>query len=198
MAQVLKEEVRQKILNSARDILIEEGYRGCTMRAIARGAGITVGNLYSYFDSKEAIYKQIVNMVTDIIDEVIVQKSAGLFSLYSAQTKALSARQLKTCDAVESGVVELVPFLVKNYKKELIIFFHTSNEPIIKSDEFDLFDTIGQSLDLMYGTDNVAKYVLSGMFYAMEQVLLNEPNDDLAIAKIVYIVKRMIVGREIK
>ncbi len=198
MAQVLKEEIRQKILSSARDILIEKGYNGCTMRAIASAAGITVGNLYSYFDCKEAIYTQIVNTVTDIIDAVIVQKSAGLFSLYSVQTRALSQRELNTCSAVAVGVVELVPFIVKNHKKELMLLFHSANERGVKRGDIDILETIGKSLDLRFGTQGIGKYVLSGMFYAMEQVLLNETDDDLAIAKIVYIVKRMILEGELK
>ncbi len=198
MAQVLKQEIRQKILISARDILIEKGYSGCTMRAIASGAGITVGNLYSYFESKEAIYTKIITTVTDIIDAVIVQKSAGVFSLYSVQMMDLSERELRTCAEVEAGVVELVPFLVKNHKRELLLLFRSAKEGRIKRTDVDVLDTIGRSLDLMYGMQEVGKYVISGMFYAMEQVLLDEPNDDLAIAKIVYMVKRMIVGSDIK
>ncbi len=198
MAQVLKESVRCQILRSARELLIKKGYKGCTMREIAEGTNITVGNLYRYFSSKKAIYDEIINTVTDKIDAVIVAKSDGVFSLYRVQTKDLSERELKTCSEIEAGILDLVPFLVKHHKKELLILFHSSNERNVKYGEFDLLETIGQSLDLIFETENIGKYILSGMFYAMEQVLLNEQDIDLAISKICYIVKKMLVESEIK
>ncbi len=198
MAQVLKESVRRQILRSARELLIKKGYKGCTMREIAEGTNITVGNLYRYFSSKKAIYDEIVNTVIDKIDAVIVEKSNGVFSLFGVQPKDLSESDLEKCSEVDAGILDLVPFLVKHHKKELLILFHSSNERSVKYGEFDLLETIGQRLDLMYGTEYIGKYILSGMFYAMEQVLVNEKDTDLAIAKISYIVKRMITESEIK
>lgn len=59
MAQVKKEEVREAILAAAFDLFCRKGYTATTMSEIARAAGMTVANLYVYFDSKLLIFYEI-------------------------------------------------------------------------------------------------------------------------------------------
>jgi AcrR family transcriptional regulator len=47
------EQTRQLILDTALRLFRERGYAETTMRAIAKEAGVAVGNAYYYFDSKE-------------------------------------------------------------------------------------------------------------------------------------------------
>jgi AcrR family transcriptional regulator len=47
------EQTRALILNTALDLLQEHGYEKTTMRAIAKHAGVSLGNAYHYFDTKE-------------------------------------------------------------------------------------------------------------------------------------------------
>ena len=47
------EQTRQAILETALRLVRERGYADTTMRAIAKEAGVAVGNAYYYFDSKE-------------------------------------------------------------------------------------------------------------------------------------------------
>jgi AcrR family transcriptional regulator len=47
------EQTRALILSSALDLLGERGYEQTTMRAIAQKAGVSLGNAYHYFGSKE-------------------------------------------------------------------------------------------------------------------------------------------------
>jgi len=47
------EQTRELILNSALDLLNDHGYEKTTMRAIAKRAGVSLGNAYHYFGSKE-------------------------------------------------------------------------------------------------------------------------------------------------
>jgi AcrR family transcriptional regulator len=47
------EQTKAVILNSALDLLRERGYEETTMRAIAKKAGVSLGNAYHYFGSKE-------------------------------------------------------------------------------------------------------------------------------------------------
>ncbi len=46
-------ETRARILETALRLFLERGYDGTTMRAVAREAGVSVGNAYYYFASKE-------------------------------------------------------------------------------------------------------------------------------------------------
>jgi AcrR family transcriptional regulator len=52
MSQVKKEEIHQAILASAFECFTARGYTGTTIPMIARGAGISPPNVYSYFPSK--------------------------------------------------------------------------------------------------------------------------------------------------
>jgi AcrR family transcriptional regulator len=47
------EQTRALILNSALELLAERGYEKTTMRRIAERAGVSLGNAYHYFGSKE-------------------------------------------------------------------------------------------------------------------------------------------------
>ena len=47
------EQTKALILDSALQLLQERGYEQTTMRAIAQQAGVSLGNAYHYFNSKE-------------------------------------------------------------------------------------------------------------------------------------------------
>src|SRR5712691_12860612 len=47
------EQTKAQILNAALKIFHERGYEETTMRAIAKKAGVSLGNAYYYFGSKE-------------------------------------------------------------------------------------------------------------------------------------------------
>jgi AcrR family transcriptional regulator len=51
---------RELILDAAKQIFTEEGLEGASLRAIAVRAGYTPAALYFYFESKEAIYAEVL------------------------------------------------------------------------------------------------------------------------------------------
>ncbi|QQX86049.1 TetR/AcrR family transcriptional regulator [Cupriavidus necator] len=59
MPQVKKPGMREAILAAAFDLFCRKGYTATTMSEIARAAGMTVANLYVYFDSKLLIFYEI-------------------------------------------------------------------------------------------------------------------------------------------
>ena len=58
--QAVSELKRELILNAARKIFEAEGLEGASLRAIAAGAGYTPAALYFHFESKEAIYAEVL------------------------------------------------------------------------------------------------------------------------------------------
>src|SRR5262245_24506053 len=56
----MRDSVRSSILDAASDVFVRSGFHRTRMTAIARAAGVAVGTLYNYFDSKEAIFDQIM------------------------------------------------------------------------------------------------------------------------------------------
>lgn len=59
--QVLKEEIRNKILEVAENMFFQYGLKGTTMRAIAKNVGISTSNLYLYFENKECIFESLID-----------------------------------------------------------------------------------------------------------------------------------------
>lgn len=60
MAQVLKNDVQERILNAGVRIFAQRGFLKATMAEVAQAAGISTGNIYRYFDSKESLFVTLV------------------------------------------------------------------------------------------------------------------------------------------
>jgi len=58
--QAVSEHKRELILDAAREVFAAEGLEGASLRAIAARAGYTPAALYFHFDSKEAIYAEVL------------------------------------------------------------------------------------------------------------------------------------------
>ncbi|MGC6322301.1 TetR/AcrR family transcriptional regulator [Bisgaard Taxon 45] len=73
MAQVLKEEVRNKILHAAETVFFEHDYRSAKLTTIAENANIPVALIYTYFKNKSALFDEVVkgmlNHLIQIMEE---------------------------------------------------------------------------------------------------------------------------------
>jgi len=58
--KVVSDLKRELILDAARKVFEAEGLEGASLRAIAAGAGYTPAALYFHFESKEAIYAEVL------------------------------------------------------------------------------------------------------------------------------------------
>jgi len=56
MPQVLKDDVRDRLLGAALEVFAARGYAGATMGEIAAAAGISTGNVYRYFPGKAELF----------------------------------------------------------------------------------------------------------------------------------------------
>ncbi|HBE79264.1 MAG TPA: hypothetical protein DDW65_16050 [Firmicutes bacterium] len=59
--QVLKEEIRDKILQIAAQEFLEKGFQSSSTREIAARVNISKGNLYNYFSSKENLFNALLS-----------------------------------------------------------------------------------------------------------------------------------------
>ena len=53
------ETTKQRILDSAYELFVKNGYRGSSMRDIAENAGIKAASIYNHFDTKENIFEAV-------------------------------------------------------------------------------------------------------------------------------------------
>lgn len=56
---------RQELLSQCLEVIAEKGYATITMREIASGLGVSTGTLYHYFPSKEQLFEQLVEYISN-------------------------------------------------------------------------------------------------------------------------------------
>lgn len=77
--------MRDDILAAAGKIVLEDGYKGLSMRALGRAVGVTAPTLYDYFPSKEAVLDALhhegVRLLTDAFEGAIAHTEPGMARL---------------------------------------------------------------------------------------------------------------------
>lgn len=58
------EDIRKRILDRAKEDFSRKGYLKTSMRDIAGKVGISTGNIYNYFESKDELFRAVVQPVT--------------------------------------------------------------------------------------------------------------------------------------
>ena len=60
---------KESIINVATDLFASKGYKGASIRDIAKAAGITIPNIYHYFGNKEGLLLTILEDTTKYVGE---------------------------------------------------------------------------------------------------------------------------------
>lgn len=90
-------ETRIRILEAARDIFIEHGYHGFTMRRIAGRSGLSLGNLVYHYKTKDLLLNDLLDAVIDGYEQIFIDIVGD---------RTLSAKR-KLVDIIELIVVDL-------------------------------------------------------------------------------------------
>lgn len=79
LSEAAIESRKEKIEEAARELFIRQGFHATSMRDIAKGAGVSLGNLYNYYETKEAIFESIVAKYMEVIDERLREMFASIY-----------------------------------------------------------------------------------------------------------------------
>ncbi|NLX77230.1 MAG: TetR/AcrR family transcriptional regulator [Clostridiaceae bacterium] len=110
--QVLKDEVRANILSAAKKLFYEKGYNNASIRGIAKNSGITVGNVYRYFENKESVLEGVVSPVYEkIMDYIALSESY------------IKAGESKTFEDFRNEINHYMLQITKEFRLELLILF---------------------------------------------------------------------------
>ncbi len=85
MAQVLKDEQKNKIINSAKAEFAKNGLEHASLREIAKNADMTVGNLYRYFKNKQALADAILSPLITELDAITATMLSSQQNAHSQQ-----------------------------------------------------------------------------------------------------------------
>lgn len=69
--QMLKEEIRERILKTAERQFAQKGFLKSSMREIAAQSGVGVGNIYNYFPNKDAIFREVVRPLVSRFERML-------------------------------------------------------------------------------------------------------------------------------
>jgi len=65
------DDVKQKILISAKELFIQQGYKKTTIRQIVDKSGVLIGSIYYFFKNKEEIFQSLVLGIFDACDKLV-------------------------------------------------------------------------------------------------------------------------------
>lgn len=69
--QVKKDEIREKILDVAREEFIKNGFLEASIRTIAKKSNVTASNIYNYFKNKDDLLTEILKPTISKINEAL-------------------------------------------------------------------------------------------------------------------------------
>jgi AcrR family transcriptional regulator len=138
----ISQEKRRRVLDCAKRAFARRGYSGANVNVVAREAGISVGSLYQYFQSKENLFLSLIEeshaTLTAVVDDIFArvpgffnrveallraavewsQKDPDLLNLYIACTTAeLAPLAAKLSGRIESVAAQRYPQMVAEAKK---------------------------------------------------------------------------------
>ncbi len=111
--QVLKESVRNAIVEGAITEFFQNGFQKANMKRIADNANITVGNIYRYYKNKEELFNEILLPAERAIDDL------------ESFDQKLHVTRIDSQDDVNQ-LVQYVINVLKPYTREVFIMIYNS------------------------------------------------------------------------
>ena len=108
-----RERYRQELLQKCFDLFAQKGYGSLTMRQVAKELEVSTGTLYHYFPSKQAIFVQLIEEITERDIVMVTDKVENL-------------------DTLEERISALSQFIVDNeeyFYKQTLLFFNFFQQP---------------------------------------------------------------------
>ena len=102
MAQILKEEYRERILNASLAEFFNYCYDDASLRRIAVEAKMSVGNLYHYYPNKEKLFNALVQDTIQAFNTIILKQ--GTLEIDEIERNAWFKDQVKQ---LTQGLVEV-------------------------------------------------------------------------------------------
>lgn len=119
--QILKPELRDRVLRAAETVFAESGYEGATMAAIAERAGMSTGNLYRYFANKEMLFRTVFT------DE-FAERFLALLRRRVGSLRASEHLESLGADATADAAA-LLRFWIENRTKVVVLLAHAEGSP---------------------------------------------------------------------
>ena len=118
----MSKDTRKKLLEGARECLVQEGFRKTTVKSIAQYAGVNHGLVHHYFGSKEELLAALVENVAkgegtpmSAISTLVEHPAGDVSAMSSAEMQSFAFKKL-------------VPHMTSDYNKFVMEFLVMSEE----------------------------------------------------------------------
>lgn len=112
--QVLKDSVRDAILESAISEFFKKDYQSANMRDIAQNANITVGNIYRYYKNKKELFNALLEPAESAINQL------------TEFDKTIHHKLIKSKDDLDH-LIQYVISIIGPYTKQIFIMIFNSS-----------------------------------------------------------------------
>ncbi len=194
--QVKKEDIKERLISSARREFLEHGYAEASLRVIAEKEGLTKGAVYSYFENKNALFCELTTPAISFIESEFQQDKCHCASKTknaSFDSYEVTIQSFRSCAYAVLAHNESFKLLLfcsagsslQNYKERIIQLYTQS---------FNKF------LSFYTKTESCGKGVMNEMFVHtlatiyvsfLEEIVLHEPKkrevDDYAEQMAVFV-----------
>lgn len=179
--QCLKDEVRKSIVEEALKEFKKSGYKGTSIRTIAKKSTTSVGNFYKYFESKNDLYENIIGSVYHKLMDYINQ-----FNKVELNEKA---------DDIFYELMEKIMEIFKYNSIELTILLNKSEGSKYENCKTTFVDFITRivsektkyelSLQGKRLKDNFIIYLVSYNLVESIAIILRERDDGIEVRKLI-------------
>ncbi len=121
--QIQKEDIRRRILRTARKEFLASGFKDASMREIAKKANVGLSNIYNYFRNKDEIFCEILSGVLNALENIMAEHNSS---------KYISV-DIFTSDEYMHNHIKMFVELVENYKDDFkLLFFRSAGSSLEK------------------------------------------------------------------
>lgn len=164
--QVLKDDIRDKLLKAAADEFYVKGYKGASIRDIAKLAGVSLSNTYNYFLSKSELFAEVVSPMRNNISELFNDFITPEISTESA------------FNSYVSHLTERLSRLSQDHCKTIIIFLEKSEGTEFENTKDQISDMLEMHFTTELGDDDgrVYRLIASGFISCILAVMKEDNN----------------------
>ncbi len=107
---------REKILNTAKEHFLKDGYSGASLRNIVKDAGLTTGAFYKYYRAKEDLFNDLIDPYVEHIYQIYDDILANFESLSASnQTRSMA-------EASTTSINQMVDYIYDNYDNFRLLY----------------------------------------------------------------------------
>ncbi len=162
--QILKDDVKNNIIEAAVKEFYLQGYEKASMRTIAKAAGISVSNTYNYYKSKAELFESII--------EPVFQQMKGIFKHSLEQ----STSQRLQGDNVSAFIDEIAAPLLQMDDRErqlLIILVEKSAGTKYEKSREEMVNLLRMHFAEVVRKSNQATQIEEGQGYILQIIAAN-------------------------